>query len=102
MSPKTKSGLSKSTPIKKSSKGGASHDATPRRGGHANGSKLDMIVSALRPAKGASLTTLMSLTGWQQHSVRGAIAGALKKGRGLSITSIKVGDERVYKLEAKK
>jgi hypothetical protein len=101
MSPKTKSGPSKSTPTKKSAKG-ASLDATPRRAGHANGSKLDMIVAALRPAKGASLTTLMSLTGWQQHSVRGAIAGALKKGRGLSITSIKVGDERVYKLDAKK
>ncbi len=101
MSPKTKPGLSKSTPTKKSTKG-ASHVATQRRARHAKGSKLDMIVAALRPAKGASLTTLMSLTGWQQHSVRGAIAGALKKGRGLSITSIKVGDERVYKLDAKK
>lgn len=101
MSPKSKSGLSKSTPIKKAAKG-ASHDARPRRVGHPNPSKLDMIVAALRPAKGASLTALMSLTGWQQHSVRGAIAGALKKGRGLSITSTKVGDERVYKLEAKK
>jgi hypothetical protein len=101
MSPKTKSGLSKSTPAKKSAKG-ASRQTTQRGAGNVAGSKLDMIVAALRPAKGASLTTLMSLTGWQQHSVRGAIAGALKKGRGLSITSTKVGDERVYKLEAKK
>jgi hypothetical protein len=42
----------------------------------------------------------MALTGWQAHSVRGAIAGALKQ-RGHAISSTRVGDEpRRYRIEA--
>jgi hypothetical protein len=40
----------------------------------------------------------MTITGWQMHSVRGAIAGALKKKRGLPVTSAKVARERVYRI----
>ena len=50
-------------------------------------SKLDQIVSALTTPDGATLQTLMDLTGWQAHSVRGALAGSLKVKRGLSIGS---------------
>lgn len=50
-------------------------------------SKLDQIVSALTAPNGATLQTLMDLTGWQAHSVRGALAGSLKVKRGLSIGS---------------
>lgn len=64
--------------------------------------KLDALVAALRRPKGASISELMATTGWQAHSVRGAIAGALKKGRGLSISSCKTGEQRIYKLDAKK
>jgi len=63
-------------------------------------SKLDQIVSALRAPKGATIAQLVTLTGWQAHSVRGAMSGALKKQRGLNITSTKSGDERVYKIGA--
>ena len=42
-------------------------------------SKLDQMIAALRAPKGASISDLMSLTGWQMHSVRGAIARALRK-----------------------
>lgn len=66
----------------------------------AGASKLDRIVAALRTAKGASVPDLMQLTGWQAHSVRGAMSGALKKDRGLIITSEKSGDERVYRIKA--
>ena len=45
-------------------------------------SKLDRVEALLRAPAGASIAELMEATGWQQHSVRGAIAGALKK-RGL-------------------
>ncbi|MEJ0058168.1 MAG: DUF3489 domain-containing protein [Terricaulis sp.] len=61
-------------------------------------SKLDQVVNALRAPKGASITDLMALTGWQIHSVRGAIAGALKKKRGLTVTSTKTDGERVYRI----
>ncbi len=64
-------------------------------------SKLDQIVGALRAPKGATIAMLATLTGWQTHSVRGAIAGALKKQRGLHITSKNVGQERVYRIGGK-
>jgi hypothetical protein len=60
--------------------------------------KLDAVVAALRAPKGATLAQLMALTGWQMHSVRGALAGALKKKRGLTIVSAKTGKERVYRI----
>lgn len=65
-------------------------------------SKVDAIVIALRTPKGASITALMKITGWQQHSVRGALAGALKKKRGLNITSTKTDGERIYRIAAGK
>lgn len=64
-------------------------------------SKLDQIVRALRTPKGATLCDLMDLTGWQLHSVRGAIAGALKRKRGLAVVSEKHGGERVYRIVGK-
>lgn len=65
-------------------------------------SKLDRIVAALRAPKGATIPDLMQLTGWQAHSVRGALAGALKKERGLAVVSEKTDGERVYRIEARK
>lgn len=61
-------------------------------------SKLDQIVAALRAPKGATIAQLAALTGWQPHSVRGAMSGSLKRQRGLTIISTKSGSERVYKI----
>jgi hypothetical protein len=52
----------------------------------------------LRP-KGATINEIVEALGWQPHTVRGAIAGALKKKLGLDVTSEK--DEkrgRVYRV----
>jgi hypothetical protein len=43
---------------------------------------------------------VMAATGWQQHSVRGFFAGAVRKKLGLTLVSDKVGDERVYRIVA--
>lgn len=59
-------------------------------------SKLDQVEDMLLRAGGASIAEIMLATGWQQHSVRGAMAGALKK-RGLSITSEKMDGTRRYR-----
>ncbi len=59
-------------------------------------SRLDQLAELLSRESGASIAEMMEQTGWQQHSVRGAMAGALKK-RGLSITSDKVGGSRRYR-----
>ena len=61
-------------------------------------SKLDQVEALLLAPAGASIAELMEATGWQQHSVRGAIAGALKK-RGLIITSEKCDGARRYRAE---
>ena len=61
-------------------------------------SKLDLVEAALLREGGASISELIAATGWQQHSVRGAMAGALKK-RGLVITSDKTEGVRRYRAE---
>jgi len=60
-------------------------------------SKLAMLVGLLSRPEGARLDEMTAATGWQVHSVRGAMAGSLKK-KGLSITSAKTDDGRVYRV----
>ncbi|MCV2449713.1 DUF3489 domain-containing protein [Paracoccus sp. DMF] len=55
----------------------------------------------LRAPDGATIEEIMAATSWQSHTVRGAMAGALKKKLGLEVTSEKVENRgRVYKLPA--
>lgn len=60
--------------------------------------KLGAVIELLRRPDGAQLSELMEATGWQAHSVRGAIAGALKKKLGLTITSEKTPSGRTYRI----
>lgn len=51
----------------------------------------------LRAPDGATIEEIMAATGWQSHTARGAMAGALKKKLGLEVTSEKIeGRGRVY------
>ena len=51
--------------------------------------------------EGATIAEIVAATGWQPHTVRGALAGALKKRLGLTIDSDKVeGRGRVYRIPA--
>ena len=62
-------------------------------------SKEAMLIDMLRRPEGATIAQIMAATGWQAHTCRGAFAGALKKKRGLTVTSEKLdGGERVYRL----
>jgi hypothetical protein len=62
-------------------------------------SKLNRLLSLLRRPDGAMITELMAATGWQAHSVRGAIAGALRKKGHTVISEKKAGEERRYRLQ---
>jgi hypothetical protein len=62
-------------------------------------SKQAHLVEMLKRPEGASLIEIAETFGWQAHTVRGAIAGSLKKKLGLVITSEKIeGRGRVYKI----
>ena len=63
------------------------------------GTKQARLISMLETPEGGSLTEIASAFGWQPHTVRGAIAGALKKKLGLNVTSEKVeGRGLVYRI----
>ena len=63
------------------------------------GTKLAILIEALSRPGGATIDDLIVATGWQAHSIRGAMSGALKKDRGLIVTSEKLDDRgRVYRL----
>jgi hypothetical protein len=60
-------------------------------------SKQDLVIQMLRQEGGATLLELSAATGWQRHSIRGAISGGLKKKLGLAVTSTRIdGRGRVY------
>ena len=62
-------------------------------------SKQQTMINLLTREEGATLQQLVTATGWQKHSVHGAMAGVLKKKMGLTITSSKdAGGERVYRI----
>ena len=61
--------------------------------------KQAALIAMLRASDGATIEEISAATGWQAHTVRGAIAGALKKKLGLEVNSEKVeGRGRVYRL----
>jgi hypothetical protein len=60
--------------------------------------KIAALVALLRREEGASLDAMMAATGWQAHSVRGAISGAIKKKLGFDVRSEKTEAGRVYRI----
>jgi hypothetical protein len=72
-------------------------DSAPARK-HRDGTKEARLIEMLRRKQGATIPQIVDALGWQPHTVRGAFAGALKKKRGLTVTSEKVDGTRVYRL----
>ena len=63
------------------------------------GTKQTQLIALLETPTGASLDEIVAATGWQAHTVRGAISGTLKKKLGLNVISEKIeGRGRIYRI----
>jgi hypothetical protein len=64
-------------------------------------SKTAVLLKLLRRKNGASMGQLMAASGWQAHSVRGFLAGAVKDRLGLTVESkLSASGERRYSVRA--
>jgi Protein of unknown function (DUF3489) len=60
------------------------------------------IVAMLRTPTGATIAAIMTVTEWQQHSVRGFLAGVVRKKLGLNLVSEQTDKGRVYRIRGGK
>jgi len=82
--------------IKKLSKARSTRPPTSRR---KSVTKAETIVALLRRSRGTSIAEMMKATGWQAHSVRGFLAGTVKRRMGLSLASERLdGKDRRYRI----
>ncbi|MGH6811274.1 MAG: DUF3489 domain-containing protein [Methylocella sp.] len=65
--------------------------------------KQERVLTLLSQSEGASIEEMMQATDWQQHSVRGFLAGTVKKKLGFSLISSKSNDGvRRYRIETRR
>jgi len=90
----------KTTPAQKRAKISkkAKSAKAPEAAGPREGSKTAQVVALLQRKNGATLTEIMDKMGWQKHTVRGFMAGAMKKA-GYTVESFKSEKgERTYRI----
>jgi hypothetical protein len=98
-----------SKPAKKSSTAAPARapaaTATPKTTGEPkikkadSGSKQSRVVALLSSPDGTTIAAMMKATGWQQHSVRGFLAGVLRRKLKLKLGSKKIAGTRVYRID---
>ena len=100
----TKSASKKPQPKKRRGRGEKKPSAPKPKGKTSlaavrQGTKQALLIDLLKRKTGATIADLVKATGWQPHSVRGAISGALKKKLGLTVTSEPIEKRgRVYRI----
>jgi hypothetical protein len=80
----------------KPGKGAPAEKPTPRAG-----TKQALLIELLQRPEGATVEQIAAATGWQQHTIRGAISGALKKKLGLNVEATRTREVGPNKVGAK-
>lgn len=62
--------------------------------------KSEAVIALLSRSRGATIDEMMKATDWQSHSVRGFLAGTVKKKQGRTVTSEITDKGRVYRIIA--
>lgn len=70
--------------------------SNPKSKNAASDSKQSRVVAMLQSPSGTTIAAMMKATGWQQHSVRGFLAGVVRKRLKLKLGSRKIDGNRVY------
>ena len=79
------------------------HVVAEQHPGEARVTKHEQLIKLLKRPEGASIEDMMQATEWQQHSVRGFLAGTVKKKLGLALMSLKAeGDVRRYRIATRR
>jgi hypothetical protein len=76
----------------------AQHTADPKANKPDTRSKQSRVIAMLQSPTGATIAAMMTATGWQQHSVRGFLAGVVRKRLKLKLASKTVDGNRVYQI----
>ncbi len=94
VAPKKAKSAPKAKAAKKAPKG------SRKAAGARDGSKTAKVLGLLKRPNGVTLKELMKATGWQPHSVRGFLSGAIRKKMGITVASTKAEDgERIYQVK---
>jgi hypothetical protein len=88
----------KATPAKAAPKAKKSGKAPEASAGPREGSKMAQVIALMQRKGGVTISEVMEKMRWQKHTVRGFVAGALKKA-GYTVESLKPeGGERTYRI----
>jgi len=96
-SAKKRSAASSAGPVPAARPSQQTDDVTGSRKADA-GSKQSRVIAMLQSPAGATIAAMMKATGWQQHSVRGFLAGVVRKRLKLKLGSKKVDGIRIYQI----
>jgi hypothetical protein len=99
--PKSKPKASPSSTARKSVKPAPRKRSAAAAPGPAAGrdTKHARIIAMLRKPAGATIAAIMTATDWQQHSVRGFLAGVVRKKLGPNLVSEQTDKGRVYRIK---
>jgi hypothetical protein len=99
--PKSKTKVATQSAARKISKGRSRTRSTPASSKPVarTGTKHARIIAMLRAPAGATIAAIMAATEWQQHSVRGFLAGVVRKKLSLNLASEQTDKARVYRIK---